>query len=72
MLCVVATFQIATVLQAQYKPHQHTRRIRHNARQGMLQEGTFLFVQCPRLLLAGAIAVGDITTIGALKHLYAV
>lgn len=31
-----------------------------------------MLVQCPRLLLAGAIAVGDITTIGALEYLDAV
>lgn len=31
-----------------------------------------MLVQCPGLLLAGTIAVGDISTIGALEHFDAV
>lgn len=72
MLRVVATFQIAAVLQPQYESQQHSRCIGHYARQGALKKGTFVLVQGPGLLLAGTIAVGDISTIGALEHFDAV
>jgi len=69
VLGVIASYQIASMLQSQNQTAEHSGGIRHSPRIHLLQEGTLVLVLAPSLHLAGAMAVGHIPAVGALEHL---